>query len=322
MTMQQRIIAVIPLAWGQEAAEQALAAARQVAHQQSLACAVLALGPAPAAWLTDMAGAAGAVELVYAVHAALSDGENLQALAEAAAQALDQSGQQLLLLPPGSEGEELGARLAACLSATWLGRCARLDWKADGLEFERACWGGRLTLRLQIETSLAVACLRAGKLQQQPAHANVLEPLIIELGKSLPAMFEIEQSSSGQTLPPVESARIVVSGGRGVNEAGFALLEQLAMKLGGSLGGSLPAVDAGMLPVMRQVGVSGKFVSPDVYLAVGISGTPQHLAGISHDSRIVAINSDPAADIFKVANLGAVVDWEQMLPALLERLPA
>lgn len=76
------------------------------------------------------------------------------------------------------------------------------------------------------------------------------------------------------------------------------------MELGGTLGGSLPAVDAGMVPVLRQVGVSGKFVSPLIYLAVGISGTLQHLAGISLDSCIVAINPDPEADIFKVANSG------------------
>ena len=84
-----------------------------------------------------------------------------------------------------------------------------------------------------------------------------------------------------------------------------------------SFGGSLLAVDAGIVPVGRQVGVSGKFVSPDIYLAVGISSTPQHLAGISPDTRIVAINKDPAADIFKVASVGVVGDWEQVLPERL-----
>ncbi len=120
-------------------------------------------------------------------------------------------------------------------------------------------------------------------------------------------------------LPPVESGRIVVSGGRGVNEQGFALLEDLAVKVDGTLGASLPAVDAGMAPVGRQVGVSGKFVSPKVYLAVGISGTAQHLAGISTDTCIVAINKDPDADIFKVANMGVVAEWEALLPALLQQ---
>ncbi|MNR20130.1 Electron transfer flavoprotein subunit alpha [compost metagenome] len=164
-------------------------------------------------------------------------------------------------------------------------------------------------------TGSAVACLRLGKAELNSSAEPPCERL--ELDTALPAPLAVEESTSGQRLPPVESARIVVSGGRGVNEQGFALLEELAERLDGSLGGSLPAVDAGMVPVVRQVGVSGKFVSPDIYLAVGISGTPQHLAGISPDTRIVAINKDPAADIFKVASVGVVGDWEQVLPELL-----
>lgn len=148
----------------------------------------------------------------------------------------------------------------------------------------------------------ADAGLRLGKAEAAASAEPQCERL--ELDTVLPAPLAVEESISGQRLPPVESARIVVSGGRGVNEQGFALLEELAERLDGSL----PAVDAGMVPVVRQVGVSGKFVSPDIYLAVGISGTPQHLAGISPDTRIVAINKDPSADIFKVASVGVVGD--------------
>ena len=179
----------------------------------------------------------------------------------------------------------------------------------------RLWWGGRLRLGMTLATGCAVACLRLGKAEVGASAEPLCERL--ELATVLPAPLAVEESISGQRLPPVESARIVVSGGRGVNEQGFALLEELAERLDGSLGGSLPAVDAGMVPVVRQVGVSGKFVSPDIYLAVGISGTPQHLAGISPDTRIVAINKDPAADIFKVASVGVVGDWEQVLPELL-----
>ena len=136
----------------------------------------------------------------------------------------------------------------------------------------------------------------------------------------MPKALTLDKRESGQRLPPLEGAKLVVSGGRGVNEQGFALLEELALRLGGTLGGSLPAVDAGMVPVLRQVGVSGKFVSPQIYLAVGISGTLQHLAGVSLESCIVAVNQDPEADIFKVASLGIVAPWETLLPALLDDL--
>jgi electron transfer flavoprotein alpha subunit len=252
------------------------------------------------------------------VHVGLDTEADPAALALAGADALRQqpeAAQRLLLVPPGADGEELAAHLAVALDAQPLGRCSALCWTGAGLEVEHATWGGRLRLGMTLATGSAVACLRLGKAELTSAAEPPCERL--ELDTVLPAPLAVEETTSGQRLPPVESARIVVSGGRGVNEQGFALLEELAERLDGSLGGSLPAVDAGMVPVVRQVGVSGKFVSPDIYLAVGISGTPQHLAGISPDTRIVAINKDPAADIFKVASVGVVGDWEQVLPELL-----
>ena len=136
----------------------------------------------------------------------------------------------------------------------------------------------------------------------------------------LPPALALEKESTGESLPPVESARVVVSGGRSLNEEGFAQLEQIARKARGTLGGSLPAVDAGLVPVVRQVGISGKFVSPELYFAVGISGTPQHMAGIGPDTRIVAINKDPEAPIFGMAEAGVVGEWQQLLPEILKAL--
>jgi electron transfer flavoprotein alpha subunit len=92
--------------------------------------------------------------------------------------------------------------------------------------------------------------------------------------------------------------------------------------VGAALGGSLPAVDAGWVPVARQVGQSGRFVSPRLYFAVGISGTPQHLAGVAGTTRIVALNQDPDAPIFNLADVGVVADWRELLPLLAERLDA
>jgi electron transfer flavoprotein alpha subunit len=119
----------------------------------------------------------------------------------------------------------------------------------------------------------------------------------------------------------LDGARIVVSGGRGMgDDTAFPLLYDIAARLGGAVGASLPAVDAGWAPVTRQVGISGKYVSPDIYLAIGISGTPQHLAGIDPHTRIVAINKDAEANIFNVAEAGAVAEWQTLLPALLDAL--
>ncbi|WP_150644737.1 electron transfer flavoprotein subunit alpha/FixB family protein, partial [Pseudomonas fluorescens] len=222
----------------------------------------------------------------------------------------------LVLLPPGAAGEELAARLGGSLAGGQaLGRCAELRWQDNAWVVERASWGGRMRLKLRVEAGVACACLRSGRAQLTgTGEVSVTELL---LHAALPMPLALQRRSTGQRLPPLEGARLVLSGGRGVNEQGFLLLEELAVALGATLGGSLPAVDAGLVPVMRQVGVSGKFVSPDIYLAVGISGTPQHLAGISPDTRIVAINQDPEADIFKVATVGVVGDWKTLLPALL-----
>jgi len=115
-------------------------------------------------------------------------------------------------------------------------------------------------------------------------------------------------------------ASIVVSGGRGSGEAAFATLYELAAKLNGAVGASLPAVDAGWAPVTRQIGISGKYVSPHIYLAIGISGTPQHLAGIDPHTRIVAVNKDAEANIFNVAQVGVVAEWQSLLPALIQAL--
>ncbi|MFA5677669.1 MAG: FAD-binding protein [Pseudomonas sp.] len=315
-----RIIAVIPLAWGDEALLETTGAAQQISVDAGCGFDVVLLGGAaqPSEQQRAILAAAGRIQLV--AHDMLESGDNLPALATAAARALTApTEQQLLLVPPGADGEELAALLAAQLDCALLGRCTRAAWDGEAWLIERAVWGGRQTLSLRLTGQRGVASLRLGRAQRGTAEPATLDVLHIQ--ESLPEPLEIEQTRSEQRLAPVQGARLVVSGGRGVNEQGFAQLEELAARLDAALGGSLPAVDAGMVPVARQVGISGHFVSAEVYLAVGISGTPQHLAGISNATCILAVNKDPAADIFKVANVGVVAEWEQLLPALLAQLP-
>jgi len=121
----------------------------------------------------------------------------------------------------------------------------------------------------------------------------------------------------------VTEADVLVAGGAGVGGAeGFHQLVELARRLGGTVAASRVAVDKGWVQSNRQVGLTGKTVSPRLYLAVGISGAPQHIAGIRSAGKVVAINRDPRAPIFRVADLAVVGDLHEVIPALLERLTA
>ena len=113
-------------------------------------------------------------------------------------------------------------------------------------------------------------------------------------------------------------AKIVIGGGRGIGgPEGFGQLRELAMLLDGGLGGSLPAVDAGWTPVSQQIGQSGHYIAADLYVAVGVSGTPQHLAGVSPTTKIIAVNNDPDADIFRAAEVGVLADWKAVIPKVI-----
>jgi electron transfer flavoprotein alpha subunit len=118
----------------------------------------------------------------------------------------------------------------------------------------------------------------------------------------------------------LEDATVIVSGGRGIGSTeGFSQLKELAAALGGCVGASRAPVDNGWVPTNLQVGLTGTVVSPNVYLAVGISGAAQHMAGCSSSNTIIAINRDPEAPIFHRAHYGAVADWKEVIPALIEK---
>jgi electron transfer flavoprotein alpha subunit len=228
---------------------------------------------------------------------------------------------RLVAWPAGPLGEEAAALLAADLDAASLGRCTSLALQGNEVEGRRPAFGGRVDVHLRSQGRFACAAWRPqGTVPPlQPLAADRVGRIHVAIEPAPQWAIEPLHDADGQVR--LEGARLVVSGGRGMGgPEGFALLSRIAGPLGAALGGSLPAVDAGWVPVARQVGQSGRFVSPRLYLAVAISGTPQHLAGVAGSTRIVAVNQDPEAPIFGVADVGVVADWRELLPLLAQRL--
>ncbi|MCB2060005.1 MAG: electron transfer flavoprotein subunit alpha/FixB family protein [Novosphingobium sp.] len=168
----------------------------------------------------------------------------------------------------------------------------------------RSSHGGRVAIDIRPDSQLAVAT------------ANVLPECDGEIELGAPETLSIDRTAIADQSVALESAPVVLGGGRGLDDAGFRQLETIAGLVGGAVGASLPAIDLGLAPVSRQVGQSGKFVTPRVYLAVGLSGTPQHLAGIGSATRLLAINNDPDAAIFQFAEAGVMADARSLLPVL------
>ena len=240
-----------------------------------------------------------------------------QQVASLFAALMETSEDGVFLVSAGTIVEEIAGVLAARCKVLPLGRPTRISISSTGaVEVSRTGFGGRLT----VDQSVPEPCLMAVRHPQPDALPSIPaqpEVRILPMPAIEPALH-VAQGEEAENEINLEGAKVVVSGGRGLGEQGFVSLRHLAKILGAAVGGSLPAVDAGWAPVSRQVGQSGKYVTPELYLAVGISGTPQHLAGIDPHTRIIAINKDPDAPIFQVARYGVIAPWEDFLPLLQE----
>jgi len=217
-----------------------------------------------------------------------------------------------------ASGKNFMPRVAAKLDAAQISEIIAVDSPDT---FVRLIYAGNAVATVQSVDPVKVITVRATGFDPAPAEGgNAAIEAIGPAGDAGKSRFVGEELRKTER-PELTSARIVISGGRGMQSgANFALLEKVADKLGAAVGASRAAVDAGFVPNDYQVGQTGKIVAPDLYVAVGISGAIQHLAGMKDSKVIVAINKDGEAPIFQVADYGLVADLFQVLPELKTEL--
>ena len=226
-----------------------------------------------------------------------------------------------VLLAASADGKEIAGRLAARTGAGVLTDVVEVK---EGGKAVHSIFGGAYTVEAESTGELAVITVRPGAVEAAPS-AGAGEVVSVEVpaqSESATKITKREPAVAGDR-PELTEATVVVSGGRGVGSAeNFKIVEELADALGGAVGASRAAVDSGYYPGQFQVGQTGKTVSPQLYIALGISGAIQHRAGMQTSKTIIAVNKDEEAPIFEIADLGIVGDLFKVTPQLTEAVKA
>lgn len=242
---------------------------------------------------------------------------------KAIARLAEARGPAVILGSSSARGRELTGLVAARLGVPIASDCTALEMSGGRLQAERPIYAGKALATVTVDASPAVATLRPNSLPaDEGARIPEVEAVALD-GDYAAAAAVTDEVLSSSERPDVAEADVIVSGGRGMGgPEHFAMLEELADLLGAAVGASRAVVDAGWRPHADQVGQTGKTVSPSLYVACGISGAVQHLAGMKTSKTIVAINKDGEAPIFAVADYGVVGDVFEVVPALTEALRA
>jgi electron transfer flavoprotein alpha subunit len=285
------------------------------------------LGEPAVVWLGS--GAEGGRERLAEFGAAkvyVADGEQVTdyivaPAAEVLAALVAQASPAAVLVPATAEGKEIAGRLAVKTGSGVLTDAVDLAPADDGSGpvAEQSIFGGAIIVKSKVTRGTPIVAVRPNAVSPEASPgAAALEPVTVELSDSATGGHITERVIAERSdRPELTEASIVVSGGRGVGNAeNFALIEGLADSLGAAVGASRAATDAGWYPHQFQVGQTGKTVSPQLYLAVGISGAIQHRAGMQTSKTIMVINKDPEAPIFELADFGVVGDLFKVVPQL------
>ncbi|MGQ0712293.1 MAG: electron transfer flavoprotein subunit alpha/FixB family protein [Gemmatimonadaceae bacterium] len=297
---------------------EAVTAARSLADAQGGEVHALLLGPPGIAGKAEALGRYGADVVLVVEHPGLANHSAEVAAATAAARARD-GGYVAVVFSSSAQGKDLAPRVAAKLGLPLAADAIGFNPSADGIRARHPGYASKVVQTLTLTARPAVLSLRPGAVTPaEKARSGRVEaiPPAIDPASSRVVVKEMVQGRSGR--PDLTDAPVVISGGRGLRAAdNFKLVEELADAFGNAAVGCTRAVaDDGWRPQSDQIGQTGRTVSPELYVAVGISGAIQHLAGMRTAKTIVAINRDKEAPIFKVADYGIVGDALEIVPAL------
>lgn len=284
----------------------------------SVACALMGSGVESVA---QSAIAHGADEVLVVDDAALAE-YNTDTYLQAMLKVAEQSGAPVILFGQTNLGRDLAPRLAFRLETGVIMDTIELAMEGDRLQGTRPCYGGNARAVNVVKTDPQIATVRA-KSQEPAAEDSSRQGTVTKvdaaIDQSAVRVKVTERSGISAEGIRLEDADVVVSGGRGLGgPENFDVIEELAGALGGAVGASRAVCDLDWRPVSEQVGLTGKVVSPTLYIAVAISGASQHMAGCSGSKNIVAINKDPDANIFKASRFGIAEDYAKVMKPLIE----
>jgi electron transfer flavoprotein alpha subunit len=301
-----------------EASHELLTLAHRVADASSREVRSLVVGSGVSDAAKEFAGKGGGETFVVDHEAAAN--YNVDAWSKAVHAAAEACDAELILFSNTPIGWDTAPRIAAAFDCGFVGDCIQVQAEGGKLTLIRRIFNGKLDAQISAEGRV-VATVQPGSVKPyEGSSEGKVTPLDVDLGGLRSKFVEVKTAESKGV--DLTKADVIVSGGRGVGapEKFPEVIQPLADALGGAMGASRPVVDAGWLPHEYQVGSSGQVVQPKLYIACGISGAIQHLVGMKTSNFIVAINKDPDAPIFEVADLGVVGDLFEVVPALTEAI--
>lgn len=293
---------------------EALTVARQVAQGGEISAAIFGSGASRFVEEIKKYGP----HKVYIVDDEALNVYTMDGYTHALSQLIEEIQADIVLMGHTSIGKDLAPRVAARLDSGLVSDCTAVSVEAGEVVFTRPIYAGKAFQKKVFNQGKVFATLRANNFEvtekEQQSEIISFHPVIKDLRT---VVKEIVRKTEGRV--DLSEAKVIVSGGRGVKSAeGFKPLQELAEVLGGAVGASRGACDAGYCDYSMQIGQTGKVVTPNLYIACGISGAIQHLAGMSNSRIIIAINKDPDAPIFQVADYGIVGDLFEVVPLLTE----